>query len=237
MNTNLFNTTCLAKEKVGMVRKKIECLSQLDLQKDQQSSDVASLGEIERVQDYRQGLITINDPCFEFFQSLLQVINNSMNLESLKKDSCQLSNNTSVCLRNEVKLHQQWKLLFKEDTDSECITYVDDIFENVTGRCLKVCQKQFLSDTKDQLNIDKKKAHRKSITERKVTQSDRIHITMMDVKNDTSDNKESTHMKLKLNSQADSEFFDTKHFNKNDLLVITKAYELVLTGTSKLKKG
>lgn len=97
-----------------------------------------------------------------------------------------------------------------------------------------VCHKQFLKDTKDRLNITKKKAHRDEIQKRVEKRKAEIPISMKDIHSDKSEEKETSHMKLKINCVENENFLCSRSFTKAKLMDLCRAYGVHCT--SKMTK-
>ena len=117
-----------------------------------------------------------------------------------------------------------WAELFLPE-ESPGLMY--DLYTNVTDRYIKVCNKQFLKETKDCLNVQKKKAHREEINKMKKREKKTVvSIAMKDILEDKSLEKESSHLKLKLNAMSNGQNLTGKKFTKTNLQKLCVAYDI-----------
>lgn len=87
-----------------------------------------------------------------------------------------------------------------------------------------VCHKQVFKDTKSYLNAGKNKRYREHIEEKKIKGTTEVGIRFSDIQNDSTNNKEASHMKLKLNCMSNPDFFKSRVFNKKELCFLCDAY-------------
>jgi hypothetical protein len=107
------------------------------------------------------------------------------------------------------------------------------LYKEIVQKYLMVCHKQLLRDTKDRLNTIKKKAHREEIKKRTEKRKSTVDLSMKDIIADSSESKETSHMKLKLNCISDPHYLTGKEFTKYKLAQLCSAYGVPFTTSMK----
>ena len=224
ITTNLGNPAKNAREKVALGRKRVDAVQCLEADTDELDFDMdRSLDETERKMNVRRGLTHITDNCFSFFLVLNQQIRNSLDISSLKQEKQNILEKVRHELSENEELQMIWAELF---ADEHPVDIVFDVYTNVIERYLKVCYKQFLKETKDCLNVHKKKAHREEIAKKKEEKKTCVSVDMKEIMEDKSNNKESSHLKLKLNVMSSKQFLAGRHFTKTNLQKLCRAYDI-----------
>ena len=148
----------IAQGRVEILNKMIADIDSYDLEHDK------SLEDIERRQNVRKSLTCVSDKTFQFFLLLNFNVHQVLNMSTLQKEKENVFESAKIYLEGNEDLHMIFFELFENTDDSDTIF---DLYKAIIYKYLMVCHKQLIKDTKDNLNIEKKKAHREEITKKK----------------------------------------------------------------------
>ena len=95
------------------------------------------------------------------------------------------------------------------------LTQIFDLYKAIIYKYLMVCHKQ-LKIPKTILTLKRKKLIEKK-SPKKEKRKMEVDLTMKDILSDTSEGKESSHLKLKVNCITGVSLFNSASFTKNDL--------------------
>ena len=213
-----------AQTRVQILNEMIADMDACDAEKDK------TLEEIERKQNIRKSLTYVNDNTFQFFIHLNMEIQQRLNFESLRVEKEHIFESAKSSIEKNEDLQ---KLFFKLFADIEESYIIRELYKEVLHKYMMVSHKQLLKDTRDRLNLEKKKAHREEISKKKEKRKAEVNISMKDILNDMSEKKESSHLKLKVNSMSSKDFLSNKDFTKNDLFRLCGAYGVPYTVSMK----
>ena len=231
LNYNIGDPRQCIKERIAILVKQIHLLHSFELSLEERKNAHCdkTFDEVERRQNVTQGLTYVNEKCFSFFLCLNNKITTLMTVSSLEKEKAGTFENCRDMINNDDEVKFIWSQLCEGQIDIDISL---NIFHLITQRYLLVCHKQFLKDTKSQLNVLKKKRHRKEI-EKKTVESQSHEINMELIKKDTSNNKEISHLKLKLKCLENPKYFNSKTFTRLDLMKLCEAYKVVFSKNMK----
>jgi transcriptional regulator len=240
--SNLYNIK--AKLTVQKAHKKLSLLESIEEQYHvlvENSEDIQSLAATQQKQNARNSLLNITDKAAQFFLLLTNMLSHQLTLQGLKVHSSDLLNVVCRQVSEDQSLYKLWCDMLKQESDDEYDAstldlYMRDMYTDVTMRFIRVCAKQFRKDIKDVLKIGKKEAHRKEIVsihaQRKTHPS---NMKFNDVLVGNEQEKEKSHISMKLAVLNNKKFFMTRDFNKSALITLCRAYNLNLQ-LGKLKK-
>ncbi|XP_060601957.1 uncharacterized protein LOC132755166 [Ruditapes philippinarum] len=212
---------------------KINILKQMIANEDLDFQCDKTLQEIERKQNVRKALTYLGDQCFQFFLNLNEKVNKLLSTEIFRIQKKQIFEYTLSEIENDDDL----KLLFFELFTDENVTQdtVYSLYKEIVHKYLLVCHKQLLIDTKDRLNVLKKKAHREEIQKKTEKRKSEIDLSLKDIVSDISQNKNNSHMKLKLNCMSNENYLTGREFTNVELMKLCSAYGVLFTKNMKKK--
>ena len=232
IHENLGNPIKSARDKVRIAQTQLKFIYSLEasLEEKKKASTESTFEEIERRQNVTQCLTYINEKCFSFFLLLNLKVSDLMTIEAFQKGKENIFENCKDALKKDKELCSVWAELCNKEIKTEDSYY---IFEHILRRYLMVCQKQFLKDAKSYFNVTKKKRHREEIQKvpEKCKKGEQISIKFIEM--DATENKEGSHLRLKLNCLENSNYFNNKDYTKNDLLKLCDAYGIKVSKTWK----
>ena len=223
---SLFRPEMLSKHHEA--REKVELLSSLERPSchlQSSSDDPESLKETERRQNVKKSLVNISDAAMAYFMLLTLEIDTFLNVSSLNRHKENLFQALQDNLNRNEKLIQCWNGLFPANSQTQ------DIFKEVNFRYTRVCAKQFRKDLKDSFQLEKTKAHRKQIDEKR--EKANAKLSVLNMKQIKSELPELVHLKLKIMATEYPEVFSSREFNKNDILCLCKAYNMEIKSITK----
>lgn len=219
--SNLNNPDKTVYKHVQISKSKLSLLQKLVADKDVDPDD-KTLQEIERKQNVRKALTYVTEQCFQFFLLLNTKIGDLLKTQTFKETKKEVFEYAYSCLENDEDL----QMIFAEMVRDDHPDIVHSLYGELLHKYLLVCHKQFLKDTKDRLNVMKKKAHREEIKKKAEKRKSAVGISIGDIITDTSDKKETSHLKLKLNCIENEKFFSSREFTKQKLGQLCSAYDV-----------
>ncbi|XP_070550248.1 uncharacterized protein [Ptychodera flava] len=217
------------------------------------SPHIKSLQAIQRKQNVRSSLCHVRDDTFKFFVELEEKrVQRETVLKRTGVEASTLQQIEDAMLADR-DLFQTWTELFKkltatsempDDEDSSshinvCRAILDEVcngvevvynlYSAVVSRYINVTNSQLRKDLLMDLNRKKTIAHRKAVLESKKKRSDKNQFNMAMLQGDQSQNKCSSHYKLKSILINDKTFLEHSNFTKNDLKLLCQAYGVQYT--------
>ena len=197
-----------------------DCSMKLDLldsairssnQIEAESEDPGSLGQIKQRQNIKQGLTNISDLSQSFFMALCIKTNKMCTETNLHKYGQMLHEHIVNTLVSDNNLYNLWNEQFstpvqtlhsshavgqQEDSDFIRVQAIFDLYKEAILLFTRVSMKQFRKDYLTELKVEKQKAHRKKIMERKKT-STVTKVSITSIQADSSAKKLASHCTLK----------------------------------------
>lgn len=224
------------------------CTSFADLK--DSCKDADTLLETKRKQNEREGLTNVTDMIFEFFIKLEELCRKMLShcnlvdygkvlyrhvLDELLKNSALFEFWVETLTNNfEVNYNSSDN---DDDIDSilnsvltSCENYLE-LYKEVVQLFLKVSYSQFRRDYLTYLKIEKGKALRKKVMDK--SKKTVKTFNMQFLKDDTSKDKLSSHLRLKSEIMQNNQFLLEKSFTNKDLLLLCRLYNVKMSTQKK----
>ena len=204
----------------------------------QNSCDKESLEETKLRQNIKGSLTNISDDCFTFFVALNDAIWHNLTKDNMSRYGEDLPGFVERTILENIELFDRFSLTIcrdytlPEDSNStidfvcdirDTVETVSEIYKDVTSYYLKTSHNQFRKNMAKEYKRIKREAHRKSVT-KKTSKQQNFLLTMQLIKDDKSENKICSHLKLKAELLENDNILKTKSFTKCDLRDLCKAY-------------
>ena len=112
-------------------------------------------------------------------------------------------------------ISDQWLNLFQ--VKNKKITL--ELFRDVVSKFINISASHFRKYFFVTQKVEKSKAHRKKVMEKKEKKTTFTHISINEIKTDKSNGKVISHYKLKSSVLSDPEFFNNKFYTKKQLQI------------------
>lgn len=219
-----------AQDKVSAAQTHVEMLRGLEMLPNEvhMCKEPETLEDTNRKQNIQKSLLTVNDATHDFFLTLTDFVDSHLTAETLTKYKSETLGHVRSTMESNEEIKSLWSALFPgAHKDAE-----RTIFQKVLSTFVNVFGKQFKIDTRDKLRLQKKKAHRKHIsqgcpenTKKRCLSAPEARSAPCQHNNDISD----LHQKLQSQLLRNTKFFlqtGCHNITKKDLQEMCKAYAL-----------